>query len=53
MTRKKDQHPDTQKALIDRLIQESGGPQALFDDGGLLDQLKKRLIEQALECQNG
>lgn len=51
MTRKKDQIPNAQKALIDQLIEESGGPQALFDKGGLLDQLKKRLIEQALEAE--
>ena len=51
MTSKKDQIPDTQKALIDQLIQESGGPQALFDKGGLLDQLKERLIEEALEAE--
>ena len=51
MTRKKDQIPESQKALIDQLIRESGGPQALFDKGGLLDQLKKRLIEEALEAE--
>lgn len=51
MAKKKEQNPDAQKALIDQLIQESGGPQALFDKGGLLDQLKKRLIEQALEAE--
>lgn len=51
MTRKKDQIPNAQKALINQLIEESGGPQALFDKGGLLDQLKKRLIEQALEAE--
>jgi hypothetical protein len=33
------------------LIRESGGPQALFDKGGLLEVLKKRFIEQALEAE--
>jgi putative transposase len=51
MTKKKDQIPEAQKALIDQLIRESGGPQALFDKGGLLDILKKRFIEQALEAE--
>lgn len=51
MTKKKDQIPEAQKALIDQLIRESGGPQALFDKGGLLDNLKKRFIEQALEAE--
>jgi putative transposase len=49
MARKKEQIPDIQSELIEQLIRESGGPQALFDKGGLLDQLKKRLIEKALE----
>lgn len=49
MARKKDKIPDRQSELIEQLIRESGGPQALFDKGGLLDQLKKRLIEKALE----
>ncbi|TNJ35966.1 IS256 family transposase [Chlorobaculum thiosulfatiphilum] len=49
MTRKKDKIPDRQGELIDQLIQESGGPQALFAKGGLLEQLKKRLIETVLE----
>jgi len=51
MARKKEQIPDSQKALIDQLIRENGGPQALFDKGGLLDILKKRFIEQALEAE--
>ncbi len=51
MTKKKDQIPEAQKALIDQLIRESGGPQVLFDKGGLLDILKKRFIEQALEAE--
>lgn len=51
MAKKKDQIPEAQKALIDQLIRESGGPQALFDKGGLLDILKKRFIEQALEAE--
>lgn len=51
MAKKKEQIPDSQKALIDQLIRESGGPQALFDKGGLLDILKKRFIEQALEAE--
>jgi len=33
MARKKKQIPTSQKALIDQLIRESGGPQALFDKG--------------------
>ena len=49
MARKKEKTPDIQGELIEQLIRESGGPQALFDKGGLLDQLKKRLIEKALE----
>ena len=51
MAKKKAPIPAAQKALIDQLIRESGGPQALFDKGGLLDQLKKRFIEQALEAE--
>lgn len=49
MTRKKDKIPERQSELIKQLIQESGGPQALFNKGGLLEQLKKRLIETVLE----
>jgi len=49
MARKKEKIPDIQSELIEQLIRESGGSQALFDKGGLLDQLKKRLIEKALE----
>lgn len=49
MARKKEKTPDIQGELIEQLIGESGGPQALFDKGGLLDQLKKRLIEKALD----
>jgi putative transposase len=49
MTRKKDKIPERQSELIEQLIQESGGPQALFAKGGLLEQLKKRLIETVLE----
>ena len=51
MAKKKEQIPESQKSLIDQLIRESGGPQALFDKGGLLDILKKRFIEQALEAE--
>lgn len=51
MAKKKEQIPDIQSELIEQLIRESGGPQALFDKGGLLDQLKKRLIEKALEAE--
>lgn len=51
MARKKEQIPESQKALIDQLIRERGGPQALFDKGGLFDALKKRFIEQALEAE--
>lgn len=51
MARKKEQNPASQKALIDQLKRESGGPQALFDKGGLLEALKKRFIEQALEAE--
>ena len=51
MTKKKEKIPEAQKTLIDQLIRESGGPQALFDKGGLLDILKKRFIEQALEAE--
>ncbi|MEI6848272.1 MAG: hypothetical protein WCK32_09665 [Chlorobiaceae bacterium] len=43
MAKKKEQTPDSQKALIDQLIRESGGPQALFDKGSLLEILKKRV----------
>jgi putative transposase len=48
MARKKDKIPDIQSELIEQFIRESGGPQALFDKEGLLNQLKKRLIEKAL-----
>ena len=51
MAKKKEKIPDVQGELIDQLIRESGGPQALFDKGGLLDILKKRLIEKALEAE--
>ena len=51
MAKKKEKIPDVQGELIDQLIRESGGPQALFDKGGLLDVLKKRLIEKALEAE--
>ena len=51
MAKKKEKIPDIQGELIDQLIRESGGPQALFDKGGLLDMLKKRLIEKALEAE--
>lgn len=51
MAKKKEQIPEIQSELIEQLIRESGGPQALFDKGGLLDQLKKRLIEKALEAE--
>jgi len=51
MAKKKEKIPDVQGELIDQLIHESGGPQALFDKGGLLDVLKKRLIEKALEAE--
>jgi len=51
MAKKKEQTPDSQKALIDQLIRESGGPQALFDKDGLLEILKKRFIEQAFEAE--
>ncbi|RXK88232.1 IS256 family transposase [Chlorobaculum sp. 24CR] len=49
MTRKKDKTPDIQGELIGQLLRESGSPQALLEKGGLFDQLKKRLIEAALE----
>ena len=51
MAKKKAPIPAAQKALIDQLIRERGVPQALFDKEGLLDQLKKRFIEQALEAE--
>ncbi|MEI6848378.1 MAG: hypothetical protein WCK32_10265 [Chlorobiaceae bacterium] len=49
MAKKKEKIPDIQGELIEQLIRESGGPQALFNKGGLLDMLKKRLIEK---CPN-
>jgi transposase-like protein len=50
MARKKAKtQDDVQGELIDQLLCESGGPQALFDKSGLLDQLKKRFIEMVLE----
>ncbi|HWR01403.1 MAG TPA: transposase, partial [Chlorobaculum sp.] len=51
MAKKKEKIPDIQGELIDQLIRESGEPLALFDKGGLLDMLKKRLIEKALEAE--
>ena len=49
--RKQEQIPESQQALINQLIRESGGPQALCDQGGLFDALKKPFIEQALEAE--
>ncbi|NTW54712.1 MAG: IS256 family transposase, partial [Chlorobaculum sp.] len=49
MTKKKEKIQDIQGELIKQLLQQSGGPRALFDKGGLYDQLKKRLIETVLE----
>lgn len=46
MASKKEQIPASQNALIDQLIRES----SVTDKGGLLDILKKRFIEQALEA---
>lgn len=51
MAKKKAPIPAAQKALIDQLIRESGSLQALFDKEELLDQLKKRFIEQVLEAE--
>ena len=51
MAKKKEQMPDSQKALIDQFIRESDGPKSLFDKGGLMETLKKRFIEQALEAE--
>ena len=51
MAKKREKIPDAQSELIEQLIRESGGPLALFDKGGLLDVLKKRLIEKALEAE--
>ena len=40
---------DFEGKLLKQLLSESGGLQALLNNDGLLEQLKKRLIETALD----
>jgi transposase-like protein len=49
MAKKKEKIPDIQGELIKQMIQRCDGSQTLFDQGGLFDPLKKRLIQMALE----
>ena len=49
MARKQEKTPDVTGEMIKQLLQENGGPQSLFRQGGLYDQLKKRFIEMVLE----
>lgn len=40
MAKKQENPPDVAGELIRQLLRENGDPKALFDKGGLLDQLK-------------
>jgi putative transposase len=43
--------PDVSGEMIKQLLRENGGPQALFNKGGLYDQHKKLFIEMVLNAE--
>jgi transposase-like protein len=37
--------------LIEELLKEIDDPKSMFKDGGLFDEIKKRLVEKCLEAE--
>jgi len=51
MARKQEKTPDVAGEMIKQLLRENGDPKALFNKGGLYDQIKKRFIEMVLDVE--
>jgi putative transposase len=51
MARKQEKTPDVAGEMIKQLLRENGDPKALFNKGGLYDQIKKRFIEMVLDAE--
>src|SRR6478672_1672999 len=49
----KESHPSAAKVdqLLDELLQDYSGPEAVLGEQGLLKQLTKRLVEKALQAE--
>jgi putative transposase len=43
--------PKTQERLLDEIVGQLEDPSSIFQDGGILDQLKKKLVEKCLQAE--